>query len=106
MRGWIVVLIILGVWIAYKRDKTFASAVNRVLPANKTAGTLTSPLAAGYGNSSAGASRSGSSSPGSGRATVQPPLYSTWGVGSSGAGAGFTGVRPYGGPKKGIGAAA
>jgi len=103
MKGWVWALLILGVWIAYKRDTTFSNVVNRLVPTN--GGTLKSPLSQGFGNSVSGASRSGSTSPGSGQSTVQPGLVSTYGVGGSGAGAGYTGVvfkqptEPVWGPK-------
>jgi len=97
MKGWVWALLILGVWIAYKRDSTFASVVNRIVPG--ASGTLKSPLSSGFGSSVSGAARSGSTSPGSGQQTTQPALSTTFGVGNSGAGAGYTGIGViHGGP--------
>jgi hypothetical protein len=91
MRGWVIILIVLGVWIAYQRDHTFSAITSKISAPRKRRGSgVISPRQRGYGATSIGGS--GYTSPGSGQPFVQPALNSSFGIGNSGLGPGVVGV--------------
>jgi hypothetical protein len=91
MKGWLALLIILGIWLAYKKDKTFGAVVAATNKAKPRKQGVQGTLNPSYGRTGTIAT-SGSASPGSGVPARQPSLISSWSHGSSGVGFGYTGV--------------
>lgn len=86
MKPVLILLIVLGAWLAYKQSQRIKlkTAPAKALTPTKSMWTpqpgSTSTLYAGFGSGSQ-LSKSGNNSPGSGIQATQPALKSTWSIG-------------------------
>jgi len=81
MKGFVVILIILGVWLAYKQHNPIAPLVKSMKPTGYgVADGATSTLSSGFGVTG-NFPTSGNNSPGSGVRSVQPSMISSWAYG-------------------------
>lgn len=80
MKAAIVLIIILGVWLAYKQHETPLPGARRQRLWTRKPGSVPS-TSRGFGSTTTNLSRSGNSSPGSGTPAAQPALASTWAIG-------------------------
>lgn len=83
MKGFVIALIILGVWLAHKRGALSLDGKTSTKPKPRPR-SIISTLSPGFGSGvNSAVSTSGSSTPGSGVPSTQPALASSWSIGGA-----------------------
>lgn len=80
MKAAILLIVILGVWLAYKHHEVPLPGARRQKQQPQRPGSVPT-TSRGFGSTTSNLAKSGNSSPGSGTPAAQPTLSATWATG-------------------------